>query len=345
MGLKKINKIVSYYEKPALGTVEDGDTRLMALSVDRKSEFPYIGVAREIIKSKGDVNVPGFVDKSKLIIIESSDGLNWKKTKDLEIKGVEEIIEKLSTKDKYFIGLEDPDIWTDEQGLKHVYFTIAFKYKNKIGYEVYLGHAQGKKLDNLITTPPVLSPIKGFRGFKEVSISIINKKNYRINLTEAILFRKDYEVSAISAVKSIDMSKTWEPLRIALDPKKMKYKWCNGHLSSCCFLSKDFIHHNGLLVGIVNGREPEKIIDGQKVYGKFRPGLILFNPETGEIPWVSPEPLFEDPDAVTITFASDFLKTKKGEGILYAHVNDSFVRAYKVDLKELKRYIEKNSKI
>jgi hypothetical protein len=350
MKVVKINKVVSMYQRPALGTVKEGDTRYMALSIDRKSKNPYIGVAREITKSKGNVNIPGYVDESKLIAIESKEALVWKKKADLKIKGIEKIIKKISGKNKFFIGLEDPDIWQDEKGIEHVYFTIAFKYKKKAGFEVYLGHAHGKNLNNMTATAPVMCPIikKRIRGFKEVSISIPNKKGYRINLAEAIIFRKGREVSAIAATKAEDMSKSWESLRIALDPKKMKYSWCKGHLSSCCFLpkefiiQKEFIINNEFLIGVVNGREPEKTINGQRVFGKFRPGLILFNPQTGEIPWLSPKPLFEDPDARTITFASDFVHTKKQEGILYAHVNDSFVRAYKINVKELKKLLPEN---
>lgn len=137
----------------------------------------------------------------------------------------------------------------------------------------------------------------------------------------------------------------WEYLKIALNPKAMDYRWCQGELSPCCFLPRDFASYNKFLVGIINGRETSKIINNEKVFGEFRPGLILFNPETGEIPWISKEPLFEDPNARTITFASDFIQTKKDEGILYAHVNDSFVRAYKINAKELKKYIKENIKI
>jgi len=66
---------------------------------------------------------------------------------------------------------------------------------------------------------------------------------------------------------------------------------------------------------------------------------IFFNPKTEEISWVSEEPLFEDPDATTITFASDFIQTSKNFGILYCHVNDSFVRGYKVNLKGLRKLL------
>ncbi len=33
---------------------------------------------------------------------------------------------------------------------------------------------------------------------------------------------------------------------------------------------------------------------------------------------------------------------KKDEGILYAHVNDSFVRAYRIDGKALKEFLPRN---
>src|SRR3989344_5139365 len=282
MPFKPINKIISYSEKPALGTIK-AEKRYMALAVDKDSSKPYLGLAREITKSKGSVDIPGFVDESKLIIVESKNLLSWKKIKDLEIKGIEKIIKELSGNDKYFIGLEDPDIYIESK-LKQVFFTIAFKYKNKTGYEVYLGHAQGKRLDNLTATQPNLSPIlsKNIRGFKEVTISPVINKNYRINLTEAQIV-EDGEVSAIAFSKAENMSKQWQHLGIALDPAEMKYQWIKGHASPCSFLPKDFASYNNLLVCIVNGREPDKNINNQKVYGKFRPGLILFNPETGEI--------------------------------------------------------------
>lgn len=341
--IKKINEMVSYYIKPVFGTVK-AEKRVMALSVDKLTSNPYLGIIREITKSKGSVDIPGFVDESKLILAKSSNALSWEMVSDFKIKGIEKIIQQISGNDKYFIGLEDPDIWTDEQGLKHVYFTIAFKYKYKFGYKVYLGHAKGKNLNDLIATSPVLSPIKkkNISGFKELCISSQTKIG-KINLTETEVVSGDEDYSAIASVIAKDMNKPWEFNGIALNPKKIPYSWCNGHVSPCCFLPKDFLSIDNLLVCIINGREPEKSVNNQKVYGKFRPGLILYNPENGKIPWVSPEPLFEDPDARTITFASDFLRTKD-KGILYAHVNDSFIRAYELNPKEMKKYIEKNFK-
>ena len=74
----------------------------------------------------------------------------------------------------------------------------------------------------------------------------------------------------------------------------------------------------------------------KKIYGDFLPGIALYNSETGEIPWVADKPLFKDPKATTITFASDFIQTSKTEGILYAHPNDSFVRAYRLNALKLR---------
>lgn len=105
------------------------------------------------------------------------------------------------------------------------------------------------------------------------------------------------------------------------------------------------VKHKNFIVGILNGREPANLINENKVYGKFRPGLFLFNPKTGEIPWVDSNYLFEDPDATTITFVSDFLQIEKDKGLLYCHVNDSFVRAYEIDIKDLKRYLDERINI
>ena len=81
-------------------------------------------------------------------------------------------------------------------------------------------------------------------------------------------------------------------------------------------------------VGIINGREANRELNGETLYGVFSVGLFIYDYENGKIEWVSPEPLIRDSEARTITFASQFIETKSNEGILYAHVDDSFVRAY-----------------
>ena len=112
MSWKKLNEIVSMCEKPVLGKVK-AEKRYMALSVDKSTlkDKTKLGIAREITKSQGHPDVPGFIDESKLIIVKSNDLLNWIKISDLKINNIESIIEKISGKDKYFIGLEDPDIF------------------------------------------------------------------------------------------------------------------------------------------------------------------------------------------------------------------------------------------
>jgi len=298
--------------------------RIMSLSIDHIN--PIKGLAREIIKSKGSVDVPGFVDESKLIIVKKENN-SWKKVEDLKIKNIDKIISKGKGR---FIGLEDPDILTIN-GKKHVYFTIAFKYKH--GYNLYLGHAHGNSLENLEAASPVLFPSKEIYGFKESCIY-----ENKIALNEAGVNVNNEEVSMISLSKIINPEK-WEFKKIILNPLNLKYKWCSGHLSPCRFFPKDFSINNSILC-LINGREKDKKLNGKRAYGKFRPGLMLFNSETCEIPWISPEPLFEDPDARTITFASDLI-TNKDEIIIYYHINDSVIKEHKISIEELKNKLNK----
>lgn len=333
METKELNKVVVMYKKPALEK-QGNQEHIMALAVDKSStEEGFSGLARIITKREGDVDIAGYIDRSQLFLVKSNDGLKWNQIKKLEIEGIEKIIEKYKKENSEFIGLEDPDIWTDENDKKHVYFTIPF-----IDYGLFLGHAEGKTLENLIATEPVLCPRFdiGISGFKELAMSPIKYKGKRINLTEA-----GADTSIITAVEAKDMGSKWKYLKVALHPFNTKYGWCAEHLSPCTFLPKEFIDAGNLLVGIVNGREKSKKEDEKTIYNKFRPGLILYNYKTGNIPWISPEPLFEDPDAATITFASDFMIKNKNEGILFAHVDDSFVRAYRIDSKALKEFLPK----
>jgi len=88
----------------------------------------------------------------------------------------------------------------------------------------------------------------------------------------------------------------------------------------------------------------KKRVRGKLTYGDFKIGLCLFDPKTGKIPWISEKPLIEDPNAKHITFASDFLRTSRDQGLLYAHVDDSFIRAYRLNAKELKQYLPQSIK-
>lgn len=336
MNCIKLNGAVSMYEAPVLQGTDAG--HVMALTISKqKTGATYEGLARLITNRTGGVDTAGFVDKSSLCLVEGKDPLSWDEKGKLYINGIEEVIKSLKTEAFDYQGLEDPDIWEDkENGMLHVYYTIAFVYKTKPESIFYLGHATGKNLHNLTATAPVLSPIPGKMGFKEVTVSPRNEEGYRLNLTESFEERDGIFYSTINTVKAKDMGEPWEYVSTSLHPADLTYSWCGGHVSPCTLFQRDFLKYDdSLLVGLINGREQNTYKDGQTMYGRFSPGLILYNPETGEIPWVSPQSLFDDPDAKTVTFASDFLQTNSQEGILYAHVDDSFVRAYHITASEL----------
>ncbi len=341
MPWKKLNSAVQVYSIP----VYKSDRPVMALSVLKDKKKNKLGVVREIVRREGDVAIPGFVDMSKLYIVKSKDGLKWERVKELKINGIDKIVKEHRDKELLFIGLEDPDIWIDEENKIHIYYTIAYKLINEDGFVTHLGHAEGEDLDSLAATEPVLSPdlsnVDTISGFKEAAISPKTFDFGRINLTESGYgsgFGSD-GVCTIIAAKAKDMGRPWEFLKTVADPTKLGYAWANGHLSPGPIFPESFISYKGLLVGIVNGREKTKEVNGQKIFGRFSIGLMLFNPGTGEIPWISSKPLISDPDARTITFASDFLRLNKNSGILYAHVDDSFVRTYKIDARKLTKFL------
>ena len=91
----------------------------------------------------------------------------------------------------------------------------------------------------------------------------------------------------------------------------------------------------------MNGRVADQKIGDKIKYGMFSVGLFIYDYELGKIDWVSPEPLIRDTEAKTITFASQFVETKPGEGILYAHVDDSFVRTYTLNAEGIRELLPK----
>ena len=105
---------------------------------------------------------------------------------------------------------------------------------------------------------------------------------------------------------------------------------------------KNYIEHvgKGKLLGIINGREANQKIGDVTKYGIFSVGLMIYDYENGKIDWVSPESFIRDSEAKTITFASQFVETSAGEGILYAHIDDSFVRAYTLNAEALKNMLK-----
>jgi hypothetical protein len=349
MAWKKLNSAVEMWETPCLGTVEvkEGE-RFMALCVDPSSKNPYVGLARHVTKRIGDVDALGYTDKSKLVIVKSANLLKWEIIRDLEIKGIEGIVETLEGEGKEFLGLEDPDVLTDEKGNKHVYFTIPFRIETTSlndtdRYEICVGHAEGKGLDKLKATKPVLAGINNeIRGFKEICLvpSLSDSDvGYKFFLAETFVARPTGGFSAIGIVRAESFGGRWAYEKLVHNPEEEKRKWCAGYSSPCRIFNPSLLRHGRLMVGIMNGREPTEVINGSRRYGKFRPGLFLYNPKTGEIPWVAPEPLFKDPDATTITFASELVPFDSEHGLLYAHPNDSFVRAYRLNYERIKKML------
>ena len=336
---KKLNNWVEILDKPVLGTEKQEDgKKFMALCIDPTSKNPYRGIARQVTERQGNQDVPGYVDKSKLVLVESEDLLKWTVVSDLKINKIDDSINILKKEELNFIGLEDPDILIDNQGTKHLYFTIPFKYKNQDGYDVYVGHAFGKELDSLKSENHVLSKVnKEIVGFKEICALPFNVGGKRLVMAETFVDRGGLrKFSAVSLIEAKDSYKKWNFLKLIHDPEKEKREWCAGHSSPCRIFKPDFLTHKGYLVGLINGREKTKKNHGQKMYGKFRPGLFLFDVNSEEIVWLANEPLLEDPLATTITFASEIVYLNKDEAILYAHPNDSFIRAYRLKASKIK---------
>lgn len=328
MTWKKLNEYAEIWEKPVLGSDDQKyGKRYMALCIDPKSENPYRGIARQIIDRRGSPDIPGFLDRSKLIIVESYDLLNWEIVGDLNLKGLKEIIKKLLNNQedkKEFIGLEDPDIMIDENGN-------------------YVGYAEGDNLESLTATMPVLGKVSNeIAGFKEICPLPILNNGERFVLAETFVDRGiERKYSAISVSKARNLFGKWDYIKLVHDPENESRKWCAGYSSPCRIIEPDILNHKGALLGIMNGREPTEEINGKKYYKKFRPGLFLFDNKSGNIIWIDNEHLLEDPIATTITFASEVAYLSKKEIILYAQPNDSFVRAYKLNLQEIKARFSK----
>jgi len=310
---------------------------VMAIALDLRTQYNE-GVIRCITSREGDVTVRGYVDKSELHKIKRNSLEGFEIGEKLNIKNEIKIINQLLEENLEFVGLEDPDIWIDEKNdLLHLYFTLPLINKNEDDKnKIHLGHAVGKNLDSLEMTMPVLEADE-IGGAKELSIAPINKKGFRYNLVESSKKEKDFTYSVVRLVIAGDMGKSWKFGKIVFHPKEHNIPWIGGHASPGPLFPKNFVDiGEGKLLGILNGREANQIISGETKYGMFSIGLFIFDYENGKIDWVSPKPLIQDSEATTITFASQFTETKQGEGILYAHVDDSFVRTYTLEADKIK---------
>lgn len=326
------------------GKIIDTDSKyshVMAIALDPRTNYRE-GVIRCITSRDGDVTISGYVDRSELHKIKIDDSGHFIIGEKICIKDEEEIINSLKISGFEFIGLEDPDIWIDEEKqLLHLYFTLPLIDRlNKKG-RIHLGHAYGKDLDNLIMTQPVLIADKT-GGAKELSIVPINKSGFRYNLVESSIKEKDFTYSVIRIAEAHDMNSDWKFGKIVFHPKEHNIPWIGGHASPGPLFSKEFINvGDGKVLGLLNGREANKLIDGKTKYGIFSIGLFIYDYEIGRIDWVSPEFFIRDTEAKTITFASQFIEVGAGEGVLYAHVDDSFVRSYSLNAEAIRTLIPK----
>lgn len=316
-------------------------SHVMAITLNPNTQY-LDGVVRCITSREGNLAVKGYVDRSELHRIKGSSTEHFEIGDRLKIKNEKAILDSLVSEDEDFIGLEDPDIWIDPAtNLMHLYFIIPIKPSAKMRdngekTKIHLGHAVGSDLDSLTMTRPVLMDTAGSSA-KEVSIAPLNAQGFRYNLVESRDRQADTTYSTVKVVIAKDMGQPWEYKETAFHPADHNIPWIGGHASPGPLFSKNFINvGEGKLLGIINGREANQKIGGKIKYGIFSIGLFIYDYENGKVDWVSPEPFIRDSEAKIITFASQFIETKSGEGILYAHVDDSFVRAYTLRAESIK---------
>ena len=343
---------IAYTEGKKVVEPDERFKHVMAIALDSRTNYRE-GVIRCITSRDGDIAMKGTVDRSELHKI-SGDSLGHFKIGDkLKIKKEKEIIDELAGENRDLLGLEDPDIWIDEKNnLTHLYFTLPVitldKNLKKIGKtKVHLGHALGKDLDSLEMTKPVLIGTYD-NSAKEVSIAPLNTKGFRFNLIESRDRRTSTTYSTVRIAVAKNMNGPWEYGETIYHPADHKFPWIAGHASPGPLFSKKFIDIGGnKLVGVINGCEADQKIGEDTKYGNFSIGLFVYDYENGKIDWVSPEPFIQDSEAGkdggrAITFASQFIDTGKGEGILYAHVDDSFVRSYTLNAEGIRKLLPTN---
>jgi hypothetical protein len=341
------------------GKAIDPDARfahVMAITLDPTSDFKR-GTLRCITSREGEVDISGYIDRSVLHHVHQTGPQEFAIGERLEIKNQDSLVASLTPDGYEFLGLEDPDIIFDsEKNLLHLYFTIPLVNRAEGRSLIYLGHAEGTDLDSLIMREPVLRTDDRGNGAKEVSIVPCASDGIRRNLVESSApgfhpeggFELAYSTVRLAYAEQLgDAWKFGETLFHPANGFNGKViDWAGGHASPGPFMPRTFIDvGEGKLLGFMNGREANMISREQVVYGMFSVGLYIYDYEKGVIDWISPEPFIRDTEANTITFASQFVEEKDergeltGTGTLYAHVDDSFVRAYTINANALKALI------
>jgi hypothetical protein len=337
-----MEKSKNYIEHPGRAVETGGKfEHVMAIALDPRSNYKE-GVIRCIESRMGDVATSGYIDRSVLHKVQGETLEHFSIDKELVIKNQDEIVKQLGGEGADFLGLEDPDIWIDEKmGLMHLYFTMPLRSRGGKHYLIHLGHAVGKDLNSLEMTMPTLMD-EGSGSAKELSIAPLNKQGFRYNLVESSIREKDFSYSTVRVAVAGDMGKPWKFGETVFHPKKENIPWIGGHASPGPLFPKSFIDvGEGKLLGVMNGREANQKVGKEIKYGMFSVGLFIYDYENGKIDWVSPDPFIVDSEARTITFASQFVEQGNGSGILYAHVDDSFVRAYTLNAEKIKSLLPK----
>ncbi|HEY4478820.1 MAG TPA: hypothetical protein VI981_00460 [Candidatus Paceibacterota bacterium] len=315
-------------------------THVMAIAIDPRTQYRE-GVIRCITSREGDVAVKGYIDRSELHKITGNSLESFEIGEKLDIRNESEILNELKGQELDFIGLEDPDIWIDEQNnLLHLYFTLPLiNTSDHDRNKIHLGHAVGQNLSSLEMKTPVLFA-DAIGGAKELSVAPVNMRGVRLNLVESSKKEIDFTYSVVRIAIAEGMDGPWKFGDIVFHPKEQAIPWIAGHASPGPLFSQNFMDiGKGKRVGLINGREANEKTESDTKYGIFSVGLFIYDYENGKIEWVSPEPFIRDSEAKTITFASQFVETKLGEGILFAHVDDSFVRAYTLNADGIQRLL------
>ena len=313
-------------------------SHVMAIALDPTAQFKR-GVIRCITSREGAVHIGGYVDRSVLHHVTETSSGHFAIKGRLKIRGEETVIKKFGGGAWECIGFEDPDLfWDKKTQLLHLYFTLPMRNKKTGITRVHLGHAAGKSISSLVITEPVLqSDPKGKNSAKEVSVAPENSANIRYNLIESNDKRGRAWYSTVRVAIARDINTEWKFGHVAFHPDDHEISWAGEHASPGPLLPKTFIDLGpGKMLGIMNGREASKKVGTKTHYGSFTIGLFIYDYEHGKIDWVSPESLIKDTEAKTITFASQFVETVPGKGTLYAHVDDSFVRAYTLDARGIR---------
>lgn len=336
----RLNDAVEMVDCPILHT-EGNSTHIMAVQFDPLPSNS-LGVMRCVESRVGTVSAPGFVDRSTLRIVETDSPFSGVTGPPIEIEHSDAVVSGLPETDSHeFLGFEDPILCrVPEDGPLHLYCTIPF-YDPSGETVLYLGHASGEDLHSLAMGEPVLGPVEGVHsGAKEPAIAPETSDGVRINLVESSDVLDGTNYSVLRTAIAEDPGEPWEYDELVFHPARDGREWCAGHVSSGPFLPRSFVDvGEGKRVGILNGREANRVNGSTTGFGTFSIGLLIYDYETGTIEWFSEEPFLRDPSARTITFASAFRQIGADRGAIYAHVDDSFIRVYLVDATVLTDFL------